>query len=174
MCDSDQKRLTIVALRITQIMHHIQYIPLQPRRQGRCIPEAFIVGDRSGKLFKKWFVLQNDQYGPSTSDQSGRNAEPSHFAILAKAEELAKRIWAAGWLVVHHNHLPKWLRDNDFLVKGHRPPMNSFWKCFKSVFRVHTETGNIWTHLLGKCILYVKFIKSGNIDLFQSENIREK
>jgi len=51
--------------------------------------------------------------------------------------------------VVHHYHLPKWLRDNDFLVKGHRPPMNSYWKCFKSVFRVHTETGNIWTHLLG-------------------------
>ena len=66
-----------------------------------------------------------------------------------KAEELARRVWAAGWMVVHHNHLPKWLRDNDFLVKGHRPPMNSYWKCLKSVFRVHTETGNIWTHLLG-------------------------
>src|SRR6218665_796627 len=99
-----------------------------------------------------WFILQNDQDGPSTGEETGRNAEPSRFAILAKAEELAKRIWAAGWLVVHHNHLPKWLRDNDFLVKGHRPPMNSFWKCFKSVFRVHTETGNIWTHLLGQCI----------------------
>lgn len=128
-----------------------------------------------------WFILQNDQDGPSTSEQNGRNAEPSHFAILAKAEELAKRIWAAGWLVVHHNHLPKWLRDNDFLVKGHRPPMNSFWKCFKSVFRVHTETGNIWTHLLGKCIscflkfflTYVRCIKFGNNDLF-SEKICDR
>ena len=24
-----------------------------------------------------------------------------------------------------------------------------FRECFKSIFRIHTETGNIWTHLLG-------------------------
>lgn len=107
----------------------------------------------AGSLLDNEIQEENDQDGPSTGEETGRNAEPSRFAILAKAEELAKRIWAAGWLVVHHNHLPKWLRDNDFLVKGHRPPMNSFWKCFKSVFRVHTETGNIWTHLLG-CIAF--------------------
>jgi len=93
---------------------------------------------------------------PSTSRQSPRNSDSSRLDFFSmpsrafeKAEELARRVWAAGWMVVHHNHLPKWLRDNDFLVKGHRPPMNSYWKCFKSVFRVHTETGNIWTHLLG-------------------------
>ncbi|ELU03194.1 hypothetical protein CAPTEDRAFT_195586 [Capitella teleta] len=68
---------------------------------------------------------------------------------LDKAEEIARRVWEAGWTVVHHNHLPKWLRDNDFLIKGHRPPLNSFLACFKSIFRIHTETGNIWTHLLG-------------------------
>lgn len=68
---------------------------------------------------------------------------------LDQAEELARRVWEAGWTVVHHNSLPKWLRDNECLVKGHRPPLNSFWACFKSIFRVHTETGNIWTHLLG-------------------------
>ena len=68
---------------------------------------------------------------------------------LDKAEEIARRVWLAGWTVVHHQHLPKWLRDNDFLIKGHRPPLNSFYACFKSIFRIHTETGNIWTHLLG-------------------------
>lgn len=66
-----------------------------------------------------------------------------------KAEEIAHKVWEAGWTVLHHNHLPRWLRDNDFLIKGHRPPMNSFRACFKSIFRIHTETGNIWTHLLG-------------------------
>ena len=42
-----------------------------------------------------------------------------------------------------------YLQDNDFLKKGHRPPLPSFRECFKSIFRIHTETGNIWTHLLG-------------------------
>ncbi|KAI0223902.1 Adiponectin receptor protein [Lamellibrachia satsuma] len=73
---------------------------------------------------------------------------------LDKAEAIARRVWLAGWTVVHHQHLPKWLRDNDFLIKGHRPPLNSFYACFKSIFRIHTETGNIWTHLLG----FVAFI----------------
>lgn len=30
-----------------------------------------------------------------------------------------------------------------------RPELNSFRECFKSVFRIHSETGNIWTHLIG-------------------------
>ncbi|XP_060582534.1 adiponectin receptor protein-like [Ruditapes philippinarum] len=66
-----------------------------------------------------------------------------------QAEEFVKKVWEAGWRVVHHNTLPNWLRDNEFLHKGHRLPTNSFVACFKSVFRIHTETGNIWTHLLG-------------------------
>jgi len=100
--------------------------------------------------------LQKIESKPASPRTSPRGSNSSRLDFLSmpsrafeKAEELARRVWAAGWMVVHHNHLPKWLRDNDFLVKGHRPPMNSYWKCFKSIFRVHTETGNIWTHLLG-------------------------
>jgi adiponectin receptor len=55
----------------------------------------------------------------------------------------------AGWELVHHHHLPDWLKDNEYLVFGHRPSLNSFKACFKSVFKIHTETGNIWTHLIG-------------------------
>jgi hypothetical protein len=28
--------------------------------------------------------------------------------------------------------------------------MPSFRACFGSIFRIHTETGNIWTHLVGE------------------------
>lgn len=119
---------------------------------------ATVISDQQNEV-----VLLQDEPKPSSSRQSPRNSDSSRLDFLSmpsrafeKAEELARRVWAAGWMVVHHNHLPKWLRDNDFLVKGHRPPMNSYWKCFKSVFRVHTETGNIWTHLLGMAVT-VKF-----------------
>ncbi|XP_064549240.1 adiponectin receptor protein isoform X3 [Drosophila montana] len=63
-------------------------------------------------------------------------------------------VWEASWKVCHYRNLPKWLQDNDFLHRGHRPPLPSFRACFKSIFRVHTETGNIWTHLLG-CIAFI-------------------
>lgn len=59
-------------------------------------------------------------------------------------------MWEASWKQCHFRNLPRWLQDNDFLHAGHRPPLPSFYACFKSIFRIHTETGNIWTHLLGK------------------------
>lgn len=71
---------------------------------------------------------------------------------VEQAEEFVRRVLERGWQVVHHHSLPDWLKDNDFLLRGHRPPTNSFLACFKSIFRIHTETGNIWTHLLGKLI----------------------
>ncbi|XP_011202649.1 adiponectin receptor protein [Bactrocera dorsalis] len=71
-----------------------------------------------------------------------------------QAEEFVRKVWEASWIVCHYKNLPKWLQDNDFLHRGHRPPLPSFSACFKSIFRVHTETGNIWTHLLG-CVAFI-------------------
>lgn len=70
--------------------------------------------------------------------------------IAHQAEDMARQAWLAGRTLMHHHHLPQWMRDNDFLLKGHRPQLNSFCACFKSIFSIHTETGNIWTHLLGQ------------------------
>ncbi len=68
-----------------------------------------------------------------------------------QAEEFAVAIWhkLQSWKVIHFSSLPQWLQDNDFLHFGHRPPLPTI-ECFKSITRIHTETGNIWTHLLGK------------------------
>lgn len=71
-----------------------------------------------------------------------------------QAEEFVRKVWEASWKVCHYKNLPKWLQDNDFLHRGHRPPLPSFTACFKSIFRLHTETGNIWTHLLG-CVAFI-------------------
>ncbi|BHF61275.1 Adiponectin receptor protein 2 [Sparganum proliferum] len=83
------------------------------------------------------------------------NGDFTQFALSMahSAEEFARHIWLRGWQVVQFAQLPAWLKDNDFLIRGHRPALNSYWGCFKSVFRIHTETGNIWTHLLG-CVLF--------------------
>ncbi|GAB6026921.1 hypothetical protein CHUAL_013564 [Chamberlinius hualienensis] len=71
-----------------------------------------------------------------------------------QAEMLVRKVWEASWKVTHFHSLPKWLQDNDFLMFGHRPPLYSFYACLKSIFRIHTETGNIWTHLLG-CVAFI-------------------
>ncbi len=64
---------------------------------------------------------------------------------VQRAEELALGVWRA----CHFEKLPNWLKDNEHLHFGHRPELSSFAECFRSIFRIHTETGNIWTHLIG-------------------------
>ena len=71
-----------------------------------------------------------------------------------QAGEICRKVIEASWKVCHFQALPHWLQDNDYLIWGHRPPLPSFTACFQSLFRIHTETGNIWTHLIG-CVLFV-------------------
>lgn len=58
------------------------------------------------------------------------------------------------WTTVKFSNLPKWLQDNNYLINGHRPQIPSYFTCAESIFSVHTETGNIWTHLLG-CLTFI-------------------
>lgn len=68
-----------------------------------------------------------------------------------EAERYVMNAWQA-WKTCHFHHLPHWLQDNDYLMTGHRPPLESYKACFYSLFRLHTETANIWTHLIGTLI----------------------
>jgi len=47
------------------------------------------------------------------------------------------------------NELPEFLKDNEYLLKWHRPQLNSYIKCLTSMFQFHTETINIWSHFIG-------------------------
>ncbi|CAH8846485.1 unnamed protein product [Trichobilharzia szidati] len=90
------------------------------------------------------------------------------------AEELVIHLWKQGWKVVHHHSLPHWLKDNDFLLRGHRPQLPSFRECFRSIFRLHTETGNIWTHLIGFIcflILSISFLVRPGLDIHWQEKM---
>ncbi|CAH8549312.1 unnamed protein product [Schistosoma bovis] len=93
---------------------------------------------------------------------------------VEQAEELVIHLWKKGWRVVHHHSLPHWLKDNDFILRGHRPQLPSFRECFRSIFRLHTETGNIWTHLIGfVCflILSISFLVHPGLNIHWQEKM---
>jgi len=92
------------------------------------------------------------------SDDCPLPSTPEHDSLMDpkeheynRAEELLHYMWDhyQDWRVHPFSKLPSWLQDNDYLHDWHRPPLPSFSACFHSIFRIHTETGNIWTHLLG-------------------------
>merc|ERR1711864_1860 len=58
------------------------------------------------------------------------------------------------WELIKFEDLPDWLRDNEFIRTRHRPELRSYEECYRSILMLHTETGNIWTHLFG-CIVFL-------------------
>ena len=50
------------------------------------------------------------------------------------------------------DNLPEWHRDNRFITSGYRNESHSTLTCLKSIFSIHNETVNIWTHLLPACL----------------------
>ena len=62
---------------------------------------------------------------------------------------IPEKIAHMAWKIIPFDSLPHWLKDNEFLQSNYRPPMYSIKGCMKSMFRLHTETWNIWTHLVG-------------------------
>ena len=47
-------------------------------------------------------------------------------------------------LLVRYNELEEWQKDNEFIHGWYRAPLYSFKNCFRSCFRWHNETINIW------------------------------
>ncbi|PKK70542.1 HlyIII-domain-containing protein [Rhizophagus irregularis] len=45
--------------------------------------------------------------------------------------------------------LPSWLQDNKDIIRGYRRPTFSYLKCAQSLFYLHNESVNIWSHLIG-------------------------
>jgi len=65
------------------------------------------------------------------------------------------------------------LADNPFLLSGYREDtLYSFKKCFISMFKLHNDTWNIWTHLIGSFIhayliyetLYFSSVKDAELE----------
>uniref|UniRef100_A0A8D2KHG4 Adiponectin receptor 2 n=1 Tax=Urocitellus parryii TaxID=9999 RepID=A0A8D2KHG4_UROPR len=99
-------------------------------------------------------ILEASVYSSRHKTSDVHTCNPRGSGVSAKSEAPSNSVWEGRWRVIPHDVLPDWLKDNDFLLHGHRPPMPSFRACFKSIFRIHTETGNIWTHLLG-CVFFL-------------------
>lgn len=95
-------------------------------------------------------VINREEIDQTLGQQTAAKAEE----LVHRVEELAHKVWEAGSRLVTFQALPNWLQDNDFIHRSHRAPTSSFYACFRSIFYIHTETINIWTHLLA-CVVFL-------------------
>lgn len=76
------------------------------------------------------------------------------FPLLLKRTHGEKK---QRWNLIRIDSLPKFLNDNEFLLANHRPELKSVSECFRSIFMLHTETLNVWTHFLGAAAVVLLF-----------------
>jgi hypothetical protein len=58
----------------------------------------------------------------------------------------------------HMLKAPAFLIDNEYILRGYRINFNTKMKIFKSLFMLHNETVNVWSHLLGVFAIFAYFI----------------
>ncbi|KAF0378309.1 putative hemolysin-III channel protein Izh2 [Gigaspora margarita] len=58
-------------------------------------------------------------------------------------------------LTCNFDELPHWLQDNVDILTCYRRPTYSYIKCFQSLFYIHNESVNIWSHLIGALIFII-------------------
>eukprot|EP00741_Cyanophora_paradoxa_P025328 tig00000367_g24447.t1 len=110
--------------------------------------DAAHTGGRRRKRFGSLYaIIQKGVKEVSGGPLVAPTSEPSHACV---AHDLLKD---DGYVVDDYalhviSEVPDWLHDNDFILTGYRVRF-SIWLCLKSIFRLHNETMNIWTHLLG-------------------------
>ena len=109
------------------------------------------VEDREDRNVPLDAETDSDDIGESVDEfvASYRERSSSTSSVESMDSALSQLIPACVWKVVSFESLPNWLKDNEYLRHGYRPPMQSFSGCFGSMFRMHNETWNIWTHLFG-------------------------
>lgn len=86
------------------------------------------------------------QKGFEESKMSSEMMEKSH---ACSKEGKGKRLWKkVKYQLVEFHALPAFLRDNEYII-GHYRAEWPLKEVLLSVFRIHNETLNVWTHLIG-------------------------
>lgn len=88
------------------------------------------------------------------------------YDVVDKAEKILRKVIylvRLGWYFFFYIEFLDWFRDNDFLLYYYRFLMLLFRFCFKSIFKIYLEIGNIWIYLIGFvvfiCVMFYMFLR---------------
>ena len=84
-----------------------------------------------------------------TKNKNNRKNKNNYFK---KEQDLHSKI---KHYIGDHIQAPSFLKDNKYIQQGYRINFYSLKTIFKSLFMVHNELINIWTHFLGAIILII-------------------
>jgi hypothetical protein len=159
------------------------------RTQIKMTQHAFHIGDKSLKTFTSQQDLEDiegelrlseiqiledckddDSKGPGCSECDegyiGGRSQAVVEEVVAESEKEYKTI------IGHLLLAPTFLRDNEYIKLGYRINFNTKRKILRSLFLLHNETVNVWSHLLG-VIVFIGFLIWSIVGLYASSTYRE-
>ena len=71
-----------------------------------------------------------------------------------KALNISKKI-----LTFNFEDIPPWMQNDPFIRRGYRKQLNLFTECFRSLFYLHNESINTWSHLLAAVCFFIVIVK---------------
>jgi len=124
------------------------------------MPPKISLSDDEGAIMShpaRWQDGQHLQYYKDFREKATLFADQ---IIAASAKMTQKTIETGRYCMqlLSHDKVFLWQNDNPHLKNWHRPVLNNTYECFKSIFAIHTETLNIWTHLIGGSIMIYLWI----------------
>ncbi|CCK72977.1 PAQR-type receptor KNAG_0M01240 [Huiozyma naganishii CBS 8797] len=80
-------------------------------------------------------------------------------------KKITKRIYT--W-----NEIPEWQKDNEHIIDGYVRETNSFLKCVHSLFYLHNESVNVYSHLIpALCFFSVLFLNKYCVKSFETTSL---
>ena len=74
--------------------------------------------------------------------------------IDAIANDVSSHAAAMASRVINLHEAPAWMQQDPLIIRAYRKQQDSFLKCFNSLWYIHNETVNTWSHLgTGLCFL---------------------
>ncbi|KAJ9564128.1 hypothetical protein OSB04_000094 [Centaurea solstitialis] len=95
----------------------------------------------------------------------GKNVELDEKidGLLTKEEGKGKKLWKkVKYQLVEYHSLPAYMKDNEYIL-GHYRAEWPLKQIFMSIFTLHNETLNVWTHLIGFFLFLTLTIYSANM-----------
>lgn len=104
-------------------------------------------------------------------------SEGDDCCMNSSKEGKGKRLWKkVKYQLVEYHSLPGFLRDNEFII-GHYRSEWPIKQVLLSIFTIHNETLNVWTHLIGFFLFLALTIytvmKLPNVDLHTLQHVQE-
>ncbi|KAH3903311.1 PAQR-type receptor SCDLUD_000936 [Saccharomycodes ludwigii] len=105
----------------------------------------------------------------SSTKSGGNIMEEEATTNLLKNRHITATI-NSGKKLCSWNDLPDWQKDNEYIISGYVLETNSLTQSIKSLFYLHNESVNIYTHLLpGICfLLVILFFNTHVIKIYDS------